>query len=154
MYCTFFSVVIMWLWDLTLHILIVLNNLIVCDTVGSYVLGNFSVYFIAGNSLNSYVTASFLQVYIEPITGCKFFSMPEVLRHLESVKNRNSECERKTTPTETSKYEGTRKVSTKRERETTERVCMALNKSCSSILKLNAQYCHDSIKRKCHLLGY
>ncbi|ESR53823.1 hypothetical protein CICLE_v10018609mg [Citrus x clementina] len=62
------------------------------------------------------------KVYIEPITGCKFFSMPEVLRHLESVKNRNSECERKTTPTETSKYEGTRKVSTKRERETTERV--------------------------------
>ncbi|KAH9777792.1 hypothetical protein KPL71_007136 [Citrus sinensis] len=50
------------------------------------------------------------KVYIEPITGCKFFSMPEVLRHLESVKNRNSECERKTTPTETSKYEGTRKV--------------------------------------------
>ncbi|GAY55241.1 hypothetical protein CUMW_162950 [Citrus unshiu] len=62
------------------------------------------------------------KVYIEPITGCKFFSMPEVLRHLESVKNRNSECERKTTPTETSKYEGTRKVSTKREREATERV--------------------------------
>lgn len=104
--------------------------------------------------------------------------MPEVLRHLESVKNRNSECERKTTPTETSTYDGAPKVSTKTERETTERdsetskygdaqkvstkterqaterVCMALNKSCTSILKLNGQYCLASIKPKCHLLGY
>ncbi|XP_065858225.1 methyl-CpG-binding domain-containing protein 13-like [Euphorbia lathyris] len=39
------------------------------------------------------------KVYIDPSTGCKFFSQPEVFRHLRTVKKKSSTSEQKEMPT-------------------------------------------------------
>ncbi|KAJ0048730.1 hypothetical protein Pint_16094 [Pistacia integerrima] len=68
------------------------------------------------------------KIYTDPLTGCKFFSKPEVLRYLESAKRKNCSSKRK----ETCNLESAKRKSCSSKRKETCNLESARRRSCSS----------------------
>ncbi|XP_031278326.1 uncharacterized protein LOC116136796 [Pistacia vera] len=68
------------------------------------------------------------KIYTDPLTGCKFFSKPEVLRYLESAKRKNCSSKQK----ETCNLESAKRKSCSSKRKETCNLESAKRKSCSS----------------------
>lgn len=100
--------------------------MIICSKTLLNCSDNFTVF------TSSHITAFLLQIYSDPLTGCKFFSKPEVVRYLKSAKCKSCSSKQK----ETCNLESAKlKSCSSKQKKTRKKTCSA-SKVCFEFLIL------------------